>query len=32
MAGDSIQVLPISLDLRGYVPLERPRIFTVEER
>jgi hypothetical protein len=31
MAGDSIQVLPVSLDLSGYVPLERPRIFTIKE-
>jgi anti-sigma factor RsiW len=31
LAGDSIQVLPVSLDLRDYVPLEHPAIFTIKE-
>ena len=31
MASNSIQVFPISLDLRDYVPLESPGIFTIKE-
>jgi len=31
MAGNSIQVFPSSLDLKDYVPLESPDIFTIKE-
>jgi anti-sigma factor RsiW len=31
MAADSVQVLPVGLNLKGYTPLDRPSIFTIKE-